>query len=364
MKKVLAVLLSLCMLLCLIACETDLTSSTDVSSESTQSEATSSQTSDTTVSETSSTPVSSEESVSESSEIVSSSPVSSENVSSKETSSISSIFENPDEETSSIPSIFVDPDDEIEEEEEEKEEPPKVVATTQNYFKAKSFSKGSGATIDYLFHEPIRDTNKDCPLVIYLHALNNDVNINNFGSSTKLVNSLITLENESKKFSTYTLVPTTPTPSEGWWTDEQLLALIKLIRDLVATYDIDPARIYLTGISMGGMTTCELVDAYPDSFAVAVPLSGCTRMTDPDNAKNTAFRIYHAINDNIVGISSSRGFYQQLKGANHTNVELFEIDSSSHSAPLVAAYEKDFREFFGWMFNQKLSTTKYSAFAK
>ncbi len=237
------------------------------------------------------------------------------------------------------------------------------IVSSADYFKNKTFAMGSDSIIHYLFHEPIRDTQKDYPLIIFLHGLNNDVSINNLGASTKLVNSLIELENESESFSTYTLVPSTPLPSEGWWTQSQKDALIALIRKLVATYNIDPTRIYVTGVSMGGMVTCELVDECPNSFAAAVPLSGCTRMSVPENAKSTAFRIYHAIYDDVVSIESARGFYQQLVNSNHPNVELFELESPSHSAPLAAAYENDFREFFGWLFNQKLSTDKFSSFS-
>ena len=44
--------------------------------------------------------------------------------------------------------------------------------------------------------------------------------------------------------------------------------------DLATTYNIDPDRVYVTGLSMGGMGTWSAVTAQPDRFAAAVPMSG------------------------------------------------------------------------------------------
>lgn len=53
-------------------------------------------------------------------------------------------------------------------------------------------------------------------------------------------------------------------------------ALIELIEHIIDTYQVDPARIYVTGVSMGGGGTWELAQRRPDLVAAAFPMAGHT----------------------------------------------------------------------------------------
>ncbi len=53
-------------------------------------------------------------------------------------------------------------------------------------------------------------------------------------------------------------------------------ALIELIEHIIDTYNVDPARIYVTGASMGGGGTWELAQRRPDLVAAAFPMAGHT----------------------------------------------------------------------------------------
>ena len=53
-------------------------------------------------------------------------------------------------------------------------------------------------------------------------------------------------------------------------------ALIELIEHIIETYQVDPARIYVTGASMGGGGTWELAQRRPDLVAAAFPMAGHT----------------------------------------------------------------------------------------
>ena len=213
----------------------------------------------------------------------------------------------------------------------------------------------TGKIIQYLLHQPIQEKDRSYPLVIFLHGLGDTVNIQTMGTATNFVDSMLSLENESKDYRAYTLVPSTPLAHEGWWTYEQLEAFKHLIYHLLETYNIDAKRVYITGISMGGFTTCELVNQMPsNTFAAAVPLSGSQMMTDPETLLNTAFRIYHSTNDTVVNVSCSRDLYQQLLIVNHPKVEYTEFVSGNHTSALYSVYSEQCYEFFGWMFAQRL----------
>lgn len=51
-------------------------------------------------------------------------------------------------------------------------------------------------------------------------------------------------------------------------------AAIELIEHMIEHYNVDPARIYVTGNSMGGGGTWDFIVRRPDLFAAAVPVSG------------------------------------------------------------------------------------------
>jgi len=51
-------------------------------------------------------------------------------------------------------------------------------------------------------------------------------------------------------------------------------AAIELIEHMIEQYNVDPARIYITGNSMGGGGTWDFIIRRPDLFAAAIPVSG------------------------------------------------------------------------------------------
>lgn len=230
------------------------------------------------------------------------------------------------------------------------------VYSTEDYFKMLEFiDDATDQAIAYLFHEPLRHSDKPKPLVIFLHGKGDSVSAASPGTATPIVNSLMALENENSKYSTYTLVPSSPLAHEGDWTYTQVIAFKALLKDIIKRYNIDEDRIYLSGISMGGFMTCQLVSEMPDTFAAAVPLSGAQILLLPSESHSTAFRIYHVATDPVVKVSYSRSLYQQLLDSKHPNVEYIEYPVGSHISPIYTVFESNREEFFNWLFSQRLS---------
>ncbi|MBR4973659.1 MAG: prolyl oligopeptidase family serine peptidase [Clostridia bacterium] len=233
------------------------------------------------------------------------------------------------------------------------------VYTTTDYFETLDFyDNNTQETIYYLLHKPIRKTKKPMPLVIFLHGLGDSVSATYTGTAEPMVSSLMTLENESHEYSTYTLVPSTPLANEGNWTYTQIIAFKTLIKNIIKQYNIDADRVYISGISMGGFMTCELVSLMPNTFAAAVPLSGAQKLLDPQSAHNTAFRIYHVRIDTVVDVSCSRFLNKQLRDSNHPNVEYFEYREGDHISPLYTVFKENRDEFFSWLFSQRRNNSK------
>jgi predicted peptidase len=77
---------------------------------------------------------------------------------------------------------------------------------------------------------------------------------------------------ETEKGVSWVFITVSPScPENGYWSVDQLLILIDR---LTAELPVDPDRIYVTGLSMGGYGTWMLLDKAGERFAAAAPLCG------------------------------------------------------------------------------------------
>ena len=93
------------------------------------------------------------------------------------------------------------------------------------------------------------------------------------------------------------IVVTPLCPADEWW-DARRLA--RLLDQIEAAYRVDPKRIYVTGLSMGGFGSFDFAATYPDRVAAIAPLSGGE---DPDLAQRLRKMpawIFHGADDDVV----------------------------------------------------------------
>ena len=124
--------------------------------------------------------------------------------------------------------------------------------------------------------------------------------------------------------------------------------LVDLIKELKSTLPIDPERIYLIGISMGGIATYDLVCRFPELFAAAVPICGAVNPDRLTNAKDVNFMIFHGAQDEEVPNICGREAYKALNSAG-ANVEYIEFAGMGHDCWSSAF---NYPEFLPWLFSQ------------
>lgn len=61
-------------------------------------------------------------------------------------------------------------------------------------------------------------------------------------------------------------------PDNQYW-ETQFAVLDALLAEIESTYAIDPPRVYLTGLSLGGFGTWQYAERHPDHFAALVPVA-------------------------------------------------------------------------------------------
>jgi predicted esterase len=102
----------------------------------------------------------------------------------------------------------------------------------------------------------------------------------------------------------------------GWWTREGELLVLAVISKVSKEYHVDPDRIFLTGMSNGGIGTFLIGLNHPDRFAALIPMAGVlphTLFPLLDNAQHTPFYIIHGSQDQVMPVRFSRDVAAYLK---------------------------------------------------
>lgn len=105
-------------------------------------------------------------------------------------------------------------------------------------------------------------------------------------------------------------------PKNNWWAETYMLeALEGLLSDVAEKYRINPDRVYLTGLSMGGFGTWHLAARYPDKFAAMAPICGGGNVYEAGAMKNIPAWVFHGARDPVVQLEQSKEMVEALEKA-------------------------------------------------
>jgi len=127
-------------------------------------------------------------------------------------------------------------------------------------------------------------------------------------------------------------------------------AAVELIERLIAQYQVDQQRVYLTGISMGGFGTWEFTARHPQLFAAAVPMAGFSDPQTAERVKHIPFWVFHGSNDEYNPVQGSRNMTDKLKTLGG-NVRYTELQGLKHSETFKEAWNN--ADILPWLFSQK-----------
>lgn len=94
--------------------------------------------------------------------------------------------------------------------------------------------------------------------------------------------------------------------------------LLQLVSQLQSDYKLDKARLYVGGLSMGGMGTYELVRRLPNTFAAAFPICGGANTATAKTIRKPKWWIFHGIADSVVPVELSKNMADALVNAGAT----------------------------------------------
>ena len=99
-------------------------------------------------------------------------------------------------------------------------------------------------------------------------------------------------------------------PKGEWWTPPRLSDLLD---EATSKYPIDPDRLYLTGLSMGGYGSWRLACEYPGRFAAVVPICGGGDPRDVARINDVPIWAFHGAKDGVVPVSRSEEMVAALR---------------------------------------------------
>ncbi|WP_374711977.1 carboxylesterase family protein [Symbiobacterium terraclitae] len=144
------------------------------------------------------------------------------------------------------------------------------------------------------------------PLILFLHGAGER------GSDLSLVKRHGPPRLAEERPADFPFIVVSPQCPEGeTWDADVLLALLD---EVCATYAVDEERIYLTGLSMGGMGAFDLALTAPHRFAAVAPICGAGNplRVRPEHAV-LPFWVFHGDQDEIVPPAMSAQMVEALR---------------------------------------------------
>ncbi|MHB0857307.1 MAG: carboxylesterase family protein [Anaerolineae bacterium] len=142
-------------------------------------------------------------------------------------------------------------------------------------------------------------------------------------------------------------------PTGTWWTI-WIDALLALLDEVASRQPVDPQRVYLTGISMGGYGSWALGALHPERFAAVAPIcgGGTASLGSPDIVcalKDTPVWAFHGALDDVVVLSESEVLVERLRACGG-NVRFTVYPDAGHDS-WTQTYDDP--AFLAWLLAQK-----------
>lgn len=127
-----------------------------------------------------------------------------------------------------------------------------------------------------------------------------------------------------------------------------MASVIGIIDETIASCPIDTNRIYIMGISMGGIGVYDLASRHPERIAAAVVICGAFNPDLLPPAAEVPFMIFHGEIDPVVPTFLARDDYRALKKAG-ADARYIEFSGTEHDSWHQALNHPD---LLPWLFSQ------------
>ena len=206
----------------------------------------------------------------------------------------------------------------------------------------REWKDANGVTVPCQIFLPLPcDKAKKYPLVLCLHG-SGEMRSAAYAAKTAASTALLDPQMRAK-YPAFILVPQT---TVGWVKRPErkgdivtagiqpegpaLKLVMQGMSDVIKEFNVDADRVYVSGQSMGGVATWNLILHHPDVFAAAVPICG---VGDPQQAAKIRCPVwaFHGAKDRTVPVACSRDMVAALKQAGR-EVKYTEFPDVDHGS--------------------------------
>lgn len=123
--------------------------------------------------------------------------------------------------------------------------------------------------------------------------------------------------------------PFTEQYKDGWKRNEA--DILKVLADAKQHYRIDPDRVYLTGISMGGIGSFYMASQHPELFAAVAPIAGDGNTAWVAEYHGLPFWVFHGVRDDVISIKGSQAMVDRME-ADSVDVRFTQYPEADHDS--------------------------------
>lgn len=183
-------------------------------------------------------------------------------------------------------------------------------------FEAKTYDSDLGA-LNYRLLSPDKTITEKVPVIVFLHGAG-ERGDNNQAQLAHVMTEFVSAE-ARHQYPCYIIAP--QCPKENWWvatpftgdwdikwrekpSDIQTMVM-SILEEVLKMPNADPNRIYIGGLSMGGMGTFDFIAHWPNKFAAAFPICGWGNPDYAEKIKQIPLWAFHGADDPVVPPSGS-----------------------------------------------------------
>lgn len=243
---------------------------------------------------------------------------------------------------------------------------PTIKAQDISAYKKEQLINGSDTLPYRILYPESFDKAKKYPVLFFLHGRGESGNDN----SKQLTHGAKLFTSENFKNSQQAIIIFPQCAEDSYWSNvdidvadgkrfftflkggsptKSMNLLLKLVDQIEKESFTDRSRIYVGGLSMGGMGTFEILRRKPKTFAGAFAICGGDNPENAKKYKNVPLWIFHGGLDDVVNPQLSYAVFRELRRLKHE--PKFTIYPKANHNSWDSAFAEP--NFLNWVFSQK-----------
>ncbi len=226
----------------------------------------------------------------------------------------------------------------------------KAIALESDLFEARTYKISSTVTMSYRLFKPKNyNPAQKYPMVVCLHGIgergsDNRIQVDREDLAHPWIDDTV-----QARVPHFVMVPQCPA-NLYWWSSTSgtgpisvpAQGVVDLIDSLKREFSLDTTRLYITGLSMGGMGTWDLLRLKPNIFAAAVPASGLSDPTTASTIVKTPFWAHHGSTDGTVNVSGDRNMMLAIEALPKKVIRFVSV--APFTAPTLTSFSDSIKK--------------------